>query len=461
MKTAKRKRICYNPPNERQAANPPPFVSVGEFTPTRAQEIEVEFTMRRLTILFATIFLVSPLIAGENWPQFRGQGGNSRADDAKLPTTWSETKSVVWRTPIHGKGWSSPVVWGDRVWLTTAPEDGKRLFAVCVDRGNGRVLHDVKVFDVEQPSALWAKYNSFASPTPAIEEGRVYVHFGTYGTACLNSQSGEILWRRRDLHCDHYRGPASSPVLYGDLLYLTFDGFDRQYVVALDKKNGETVWKKDRDIQYKSTNGDMKKAYGTPAIRTIDGKAQLISSAATATIAYDPKTGEELWKVYHGGMNVPAPPLQGQGRIFLCTGDGGLGLLAVREGGRGDVTATHLDWKAKNRAVVPSRSSPILVDDLLYMVNNDGIVSCLEAKTGDSVWQERLGGKFWASPLYADGRLYLFDEDGRAHVLAAGRTFKKLAANKLDDGCRASPAASGNALFVRTFTHLYRIENKK
>jgi outer membrane protein assembly factor BamB len=414
--------------------------------------------MRRLLILLVMALLTSSSAALDNWPQFRGPHGDSRADDAKLPLAWSEKKNVVWKTAIHDKGWSSPVVWGDQVWLTTAKEDGKELFAVCVDRGNGRVLHDIKVFDVEKPSELWRKFNSFASPTPVIEEGRVYVHFGTYGTACLDTRSGETLWQRRDLHCDHWRGAASSPILYGDLLFLTFDGHDKQYVVALNKKNGETVWKKDRDIDYKTTDGDLKKAFGTPAVRTVAGKPQLISSAAVATIAYDPRTGEELWKVYHGGMNVTAPPLLGQGRVFLCTGDGGLRLLAVREGGRGDVTQSHIDWTMK-KGSVPSRSSPILVDDLLYMVN-DGVVTCVEAKSGEQVWQGRIGGKYWAAPVYADGRLYLFDEAGLGHVVAAGRRWQKLATNKLDAGCRASPAVSGKALFVRTLTHLYRLENR-
>lgn len=417
--------------------------------------------MRRIVILFVLGLVASSAAAVENWPQFRGPHGDSRADDAKLPLHWSEAKNVVWKTAIHDKGWSSPVVWGDRVWLTTAKEDGTQLYVLCVDGGNGKILHDVKVFDVDNPSAVWRKFNSFASPTPAVEEGRVYVHFGTYGTACLDAKSGETLWQRRDLHCDHFRGAASSPILYGDLLFLTFDGYDKQYLVALNKTTGATVWKKDRAIDYKTTNGDAKKAFGTPAIRMVDGSPQLISSAATATLAYDPKTGEELWKVYHGGMNVTAPPLYGQGKVFLCTGDGGLRLLAVRPDGRGDVTATHLDWKAQNKNSVPSRSSPILVDDLLYMVNEGGMVSCLEAKTGATVWQERLGGKFWAAPLYASGRLYFFDEDGLGHIVAAGRTWKKLATNKLNDGCRASPAVSGNALFVRTLTHLYRIEEAK
>jgi outer membrane protein assembly factor BamB len=416
--------------------------------------------MRPILMFCMILFFADFSAAGENWPQFRGPHGDNRADDATLPLTWGETKNIVWKTTIHDKGWSSPVVWGDQVWLTTAKADGKELFAVCVDRDSGKVRHDVKVFDVEKPSKLWAGYNSFASPTPAIEAGRVYVHFGTYGTACLDTATGKTLWQRRDLHCDHWRGAASSPILYGDLLFLTFDGHDKQYVVALNKHSGETAWWKDRDIDYKTTDGDFKKAFSTPAIRIVDGEPQLISSAAAATIAYDPKTGAELWKVYHGGMNVTAPPLYGQGKAFLCTGDGGLRLLGVRPNGRGDITATHIAWKAKNKNSVPSRSSPILVGDLLYMVHEGGMASCLEAETGELVWHERLGGKFWASPLYANGRLYFFDEDGLGHVISVGRTWKKLATSKLNDGCRASPAVSGKALFVRTLTHLYRIEER-
>ena len=417
--------------------------------------------MRISSIALVFLFLTGVALGGDNWPQFRGPHGDNRADEARLPLTWSETKNIAWKTAIHDKGWSSPVVWGDRVWLTTAKEDGTQLFAVCVDRDSGKVRHDIKVFDVEGPSELWRKFNSFASPTPAIEEGRVYVHFGTYGTACLDTKTGKTLWQRRDLHCDHWRGAASSPILSGDLLFLTFDGYDAQYVVALNKTTGKTVWKKDRDIDYKTTDGDVKKAFGTPAVRIIDGKPELISPAAMATLAYDPKTGDELWKVYHGGMNVTAPPLYGQGKVFLCTGDGGLRLLAVRPNGSGDITGSHVAWTvSKIKGSVPSRSSPLLVGDLLYMVSELGIVSCLEAKTGEPVWQERIGGKYWASPLYAGGRLYFFDEDGGSHVLAAGRTPKKLATNKLDDGCRATPAVAGKSLFVRTHTHLYRIEER-
>jgi len=214
--------------------------------------------MRTFSIALVILSVAGAARAAENWPQFRGPHGNGRADKAKLPLTWSEKKNIVWKTPIHDKGWSSPVVWGDQVWLTTAKEDGKQLFAVAVDRASGKVLHDIKVFDVEAPSELWRKFNSFASPTPAIEEGRVYVHFGTYGTACLDTKSGKTLWQRRDLHCDHFRGAASSPILYGDRLFLTFDGYDAQYLVALHKKSGETVWRKDRAIDYKTTDGERR-----------------------------------------------------------------------------------------------------------------------------------------------------------------------------------------------------------
>jgi outer membrane protein assembly factor BamB len=411
----------------------------------------------RVVWAFVALVLAAPVApAADNWPQFRGPNGTGLSDSTGLPIKWGEKSNVVWKTAIHDKGWSSPVVWGKQVWLTTAKADGTKMYAVCVDRDSGRVVHDVEVFDVPRP-AFCHPFNSYASPTPVLSEGRVYVHFGTYGTACLDTKTGRKLWERRDLPCDHWRGPGSSPILWNGLLFVHFDGYDRQYVVCLKASDGTTVWKKDRSLDYRTKDGDLKKAYATPSIIMVNGQAQLVSPAAAGTVAYDPRTGEELWKVHHGGMNAASPPLLAHGLVILTTGanPSPLKMLAVRPDGKGDVTATHVAWKCSK--AVPTRPAPLVVGDLLYMVDDNGLASCLEARTGKPVWAARLGGGTTASPVYADGHLYFFDQAGKGHVLKTGRTAQVVAVNTLDDGCMASPAVAGKALFVRTKTHLYRI----
>jgi outer membrane protein assembly factor BamB len=392
----------------------------------------------------------------DNWPEFRGPTADGHADATGLPIHWSETENIRWKVAIHGKGWSSPVIWGNQIWMTTAPPDGKQRFAVCVDRMTGKILHDIKVFVDPQP-AFCHPFNSYASSTPAIEAGRIYVHFGSCGTACLDTNTGEILWTRRDLPCDHFRGPGSSPMLYKDRLFLQFDGFDLQYVVALDKATGKTLWKQPRNIDYGTDNGDLKKAFGTPIVIKVQGHEELISPSASATIAYDPASGQELWRVRHGGMNVGARPLFGHGLLYVSTGEvTPFRLLAIRPGGHGDVTTSHVIWK-QNKGV-PNRASMLMIGDLFFMANEDGIATCLETQTGQVVWQKRLGGQFTASPVFADERMVFFDQEGMSHVLEAGREPKIVAHNRLDDGCMASPAVVGKALYVRTKTHLYRIE---
>lgn len=394
------------------------------------------------------------LMPGGDWPDFRAHGGIAFG---KPPQTWSESQNLRWKTPISGRGWSSPVVQGGQIWTTTAPRDGKQLFAVCVNRETGVVTHNIKVFDVDFPKFCHPE-NTFASCTPALDDHHVYVHFGSYGTACLDRETGKIVWQRRDLPCDHHRGPASSPILFEDHLIVHFDGVDQQYVVALDKSSGATVCRKDRDIDFGAADGDFKKAYGTPL--AIDGPAGplLISPAATHTFAYNLRNAEEVWRVRHGGMNVAARPVFAHGLVFLTTGDMPSRLLAIRPDGRGDITDTHVVWRHQRH--VPNRAAPIVVGDLLYMAGDDGFISCLEAKTGKEVWTERVGGRFWASPVAADGRVYFFDRQGGAVVIAAGRVFTLLARNRLDAGCWASPAVAGDDLIVRTETHLCRIGTK-
>ena len=289
---------------------------------------------------FALLLLLTcaaPLAAEEPWPQFLGPACDGASRQPDLPLTWSETKNVRWKTAIHDRGHSSPVVWGQQIWLTTAADDGKQLFAVCVDRDSGRIIHDIPVFDVEKPEPI-AELNTYASPTPVVEAGRIYVHFGTYGTACLDTATGKTLWSRRDLHCDHFRGPASSAFVYKELLVLTFDGIDVQYVTALNKRTGETVWKTDRSTDYGNAPGDNRKAYSTPIV--IDaGGPQLISCGAYAADAYVPDTGREIWKVrYPGGFSNVSRPLYGQGLLFLNTGFGRPEIWAVRPDGHGDIS---------------------------------------------------------------------------------------------------------------------------
>ena len=411
--------------------------------------------MSKTVLVVLVILSTSVASAGQNWPQFRGPGGQGHSDATGLPLTWSETENVRWKTPIHDRGWSSPVVWEDQVWMTTATEDGKRMFAVCVDRDSGKILYDLKVFDVAEPEEIHA-FNSYASPTPVIESGRVYVHFGTYGTKCLDTATGKTVWVRRDLHCDHYRGPGSSPIIFGDLLILQFDGFDVQYVVALDKQTGRTVWKTDRSTEFGDTDGDYRKAFSTPLVVTVDGRLQMISPSSKAVMGYVPSTGEELWKVRLVGFSSVSRPLFGRGLTFITTGFGGPQLWAVRPDGRGIVTDTHVAWKLTKS--VPSKPSLLLVDELIYMVDDRGVASCLEADSGTNVWRKRIGGDYSASPICADGRIYFFSQQGASTVISPGRQYKVLAVNKLDDGFMASPAVVGKAILLRTETHLYRIE---
>ncbi|HEY2786173.1 MAG TPA: PQQ-binding-like beta-propeller repeat protein [Fimbriiglobus sp.] len=422
--------------------------------------------MRCLAFLLLT---ASPLLAADDWNQFRGPTGDGIAPaSSKPPVKWSEKENVRWKTAIHDKGWSSPVVWGDKVWVTTAQEKGKSFYVLGLDVNTGKVLHDLHLFDVNpldtnDPKDV-SQYNSYASPTPVVEAGRLYAHFGSHGTVCLDTNTGEKIWERRDLLCNHFRGPASSPIVYKDWLYLTFDGFDPQYIVCLNKKTGETVWRKDRTLPYKNsgnpkTDNDYKKAYATPSVFEIDGKPQLVSSAAMGTIAYDPATGDEIWRVITDGMNEACRPILAHGLIYLTAGSKS-SLFAVKAGMTGDITQTGVAWKFVRSA--PTKSSPVVVGDLLFFVNDTGVPCCLDAKTGKKYWQEgSFGGKFAASPVYADGRIYFAGESGKTYVIAAGRQYEPLAKNVLDSGCLASPAVVGNALLLRTHTHLYRIEAGK
>ena len=403
-----------------------------------------------------------------DWPEFRGPTGDGHVSHQPvgLPLDWSEAHNVTWKTEIPHRGWSTPVVLGNQVWLTTATPDGDDFFALCLDAATGKVLFNQRLFHCDNPEPLGNNVNTYASPSPAIEPGRVYLHFGTYGTACLDSKTFQTLWKRTDINCRHFRGPASSLVLFENTLILTMDGADVQYLIALDKRTGETVWKTNRSVKFNdaegfqgfAAEGDLRKAHSTPLIVNIDGTPQMFSPGAKAAYAYDPRTGRELWQVHFIAWSAAPRPLYSQGLALMITGLGATELWAIRIGGRGDVTDTRVAWKVKNAA---QTASPIIVDDLLYMVSDSGMATCVEVATGKLVWRERLGGTYAASPIYVDGRLYFCNQQGKTIVLKPGRTREVLATNKLDEGCLASPAVDGKALFLRTKTHLYRIESAK
>lgn len=394
--------------------------------------------------------------ADDSWPQFRGPTGQGLSDAKNLPLTWSESQNVAWKTPLEGKGWSSPVVLGRQIWMTAARDGGHSLRAICVDRDSGKLLHDVEVFHIETPVHVNAK-NSHASPTPVIEPGRVYVHFGTMGTACLATDDARIVWTNQELKLDHSEGPGSSPILYHDFLIVHCDGTDVQYIVALNKFTGKIAWKTDRTGE-KHPDPHQRKSFCTPLVVQIDGHDQLISACAQQILGYDPATGEELWKVRFDGYSVVPRPVYGHGLIYFGTGFDTPQFWAIRPGGRGNLTATNVVWKHKTQA--PLNPSAVLVGDAVYIVSDRGVATCLDAVTGKERWRHRLGGDYWASPIAVEGRIYFFSETGATTVIKPADEYKELAVNRLDGAIMSTPAIVGRAFFLRTTTDLYRIEDR-
>ena len=437
--------------------------------------------MKTLTAFTAvSIATAAAAAGGENdWPQWRGADGMGHATSTKLPVEWSEQNNVSWRTELPGRGWSSPVIADGKIWMTAAHEklaseedaekrlkentggqpltllETARFHALCVDAESGELLHDIELFSVDEPQ--WVhRFNSYASPTPVVAGGKLFCHFGTFGTACVDAADGEVLWKKLDLHVMHENGPGSSPVAVGDLLAFNMDGSDEQFVVALKQSDGSVAWKTERSGKL-NDNPQLKKAYGTPIVLQLDGGEQLVSPGANWIYGYDPATGEELWKVDYEtlGFSNVARPVAGGGLLFNSTCFMRAEMQAIKLGPQPEVV-----WKYKKS--VPKSPSPVLVGDLLYFVGDSGgLVTCLEAATGELVWSERIAsGKYWSAPLAAAGKIYFHSEEGVTTVIEAGREFKVLAENELDGKHMASAAVSGDALFLRTDQALYRIEAK-
>lgn len=385
----------------------------------------------------------------QDWPQFRGPDGQGHASVRALPLRWSDGEKIAWRTAVDGLGWSSPAVANGRAWITTATDGGRSLRVQAFDVADGRRLLDVEVARLAAPEKIHPK-NSHASPTAVVAGERVYVHFGSYATACLGTD-GKVIWRQ-ELRYMPVHGPGGSPALVGDVLVVSCDGGDRQFVAGLDAASGRVRWSTPR------TGGTSQKkfAFSTPLVLDGPGRPQVVSPGAGVAGAYEAATGRLLWQVrYDEGYSVIPRPVRGHGLIFLGTGYDRPALLAIREGGSGDVTETHVAWRMERSA--PHSASPLLVGDELYVVSDNGVATCLDAKTGAVCWQERVGGRFSASPFFAAGRIYLQDEDGATTVLQPGRIHRVLARNEIKGRTLATPAPLEGALLIRTDKELIKI----
>jgi len=407
------------------------------------------------------------------WPDKSGptfDGHVAPADAAAIPTEWDEEtgKNVAWNIPLEGQGHSTPAIGHGKLWLTAADAEGKKNFVYCIDAATGSVVHHKLLFENADPEPLGNPINTYASPSCVLEDDAVYAHFGTYGTARLDPKTADVVWQRRDLNVRHFRGPGSSPILFENMLILTFDGIDKQFVAALDKQTGATLWQTPRSTDYGDLDaegkpyrdGDLRKAYGTPSIVVVAGKPQLISIGSKAAFAYDPYTGREIWTLRHSNYNAAPRPLFLPGLAILNTGSERASLWGIRldETTLGDITESHVVWERKkgNSAL----SSPVLVDENVYFITGNGIAYCVNGRTGEEIYQERIGGVFTASPIVAGERIFYFDEKGTTSVVRTGPKFELLASNKIADGGRASLAAADGAIYLRTFERLYKIAAK-
>lgn len=425
------------------------------------------FMVRAVLVPFAVLLgLLSNPAAALNWPQFRGSSGDGCAPSADPPISWSETNNVAWKVQLPGRGRSCPITLGDRIFLTTAVEQGVvrkkiegddmqtaehvSLRTVCLERATGKTLWEKTLFDVPHPDPVhWL--NSWATPTPVAEQGRVYCDFGTHGTVCLDSVDGKLIWQEK-FPLDHQVGPGSSPIVWKNLLFLVRDGRNEQYVAALDKNTGKLLWKTPRP-PLKASSGNLKKSFSTPIV--LEGtETQVIVPGAQWVVAYEPFTGKEIWRINHGsGFSIGTSPILAHGLVYFGTGCMKPQLWAIRPEGHETLSESNVVWKTLKG--VPVMSSPTVVGDEIYWVSDDGIATCADARSGQVHWQERMGGPCLASPLFANGRLYFFRQDAKAIVVKADKQFERLSENALEGTLIATPALGDRSIYVRTDTHLY------
>jgi len=398
-----------------------------------------------------------PCFMKADWPQFRGPDGQGHSKSKNVPLEWSDEKNVKWKMAVPGKGFSSPVIFNQQIWMTSAENEGKSLHAICLDKTSGKLIHNIKVITTDDAGPRH-RLNGYASPTPVIDKEHVFVHFGPRGTACLNKK-GEVIWKNTDLNYNVIQGGASSPILYNDVLFLTCDGIDFQFLVALEKQTGKVKWKQDRAHLEAAAQkrAIAKMSYSTPLIQSVEGITQLVCSGADHVASYNINDGKEIWWMPYNGFSIVGRPSYGNS-LFYVVGSirqDHFCIYAVQPG-KGQLKNNQIKWQYSKG--VPHVSSPILVDTEVYFVHDGGVASCLNAITGELIWNERLGGNYDASPIRIQNRLYFLNREGKTTVLSTGKRFNKLATNQLKGTFKASPAVADGSLFLRSDTHLFRIE---
>jgi outer membrane protein assembly factor BamB len=415
-----------------------------------------------LFLLTSHLSLLTALLPAEDWPEFRGPTGQGISTAKGLVTEWSPTKNIVWKAELPGRAWSSPIVVGDRIFLTNAvgdkdsadPHDTFSLRVLALNAVDGKMIWDTELFRIENPQTLGVHgKNSYASPTPIFEDGRIYAHFGHLGTACVD-ENGRLVWKTNELAYKPVHGNGGCPVLVNDLLVFNADAGSAPFIVALDKQTGSVRWKIPR-----TSDAKKKFSFCTPLVIEVKGEKQIITPGSNVVSALNPKDGSEIWRVRYDGYSVVPRPVFGHGLLFLSTGFDHASALAIRPDGRGDVTDTHVAWKLDKGS--PLTPSMLLVDKDIYMVSDQGIVSCVDAVSGAVHWQERVSRVTSASPLYADGKIYIQDELGSGYVLKPNSaSLELLAQNDLGDKSLASPAVWKNKLLIRTQSALWCIGKK-
>jgi outer membrane protein assembly factor BamB len=407
-----------------------------------------------------------------HWPDKHGpslDGIVPEGSAQKVPVRWSENENVVWKTAYKGTGHSSPIILGDGVWFTSATEDGREQYVYCVDRKTGEVKHELTLYKNENPEELGNSINTYATPSCVAEPGAIYVHFGTYGTAKLNPETAEVIWERKDIKVRHFRGPASSPVLYKETLILTFDAIDQQFLTALDKHTGKTLWRTDRSVDFQDLvdgkpkrDGDFRKAFGTPGFAEVNGKTQILSVGSRAAYSYDADTGKEIWMMEHSHYNAAVRPtfVPEYNMAILNTGSGKAMLHGVQLDNttKGKINDSHVKWSQRYASTY---CMPVYDQGYLYQVTQTGKLSCTEIKTGETTWKESMRKSYMASPILFDGKILIIDDEGLATIFkATPDAYVQVSENKIAEGVSACPAVAEGELFLRANKYLYKISTQ-